>query len=160
MPIRKLAWLFLFVPILVQAKVTEEQMQDVKVAIQKAGGQEFQKIIILPPEPNPNAYGGSGAIFVTANMLDYWDNVNQVAAVLAHEACHTFKGIGYEDMIDEVRAEICARPLMIKAGYDPIGGVQFYKKLIRDIGDSGPPSHPLSSDRVKFWATGNKEYLL
>lgn len=139
------------------AAVSESTMQDVKQRITQASG------IHVPPirlEQNAeiNAYADSvnSQITVFTGLLDFVNSADELAVVLAHEVCHLKHGDIGAVMHQEKRADICGYDLMQRAGYNPQAGVGYWQRLIRIDGDIGPPTHPYSSVRLKFYQTGDR----
>lgn len=141
-----------------KASITESQMQDVKVRVCQAAGRDGQCKIILLRDDRPNARARYGYIEVNDGLLYYVDTVDEFAGIYAHELCHVLHSDSDRDVpciVKETQADECARPLAIKAGYDPRLMAEFYVKLNRDAGPSGGDTHPDNPDRIRFYRTGS-----
>lgn len=142
------------------AAITVQQMQDVKVRICKAAKINPGKCVLIDSE-DPNAYTNMTArVYIHKGLLTYVDTIDEFAAIYAHELSHIINGdiFGKNEhkgsIYMEKRADELGRKIMIRAGYNPLGGAAFFQKLANQQGIDGGGTHPDNDIRVEFWRTG------
>ena len=98
-------------------------------------------------------------VTVYAGLLNYVDNDDELAAVLAHEIAHDmdfYKGFGQKFVMAfnkksyEYKADLAGIDYMVKAGYNPVAMITIMNKIgnesVWDWG--GSTSHPKTSKRL------------
>lgn len=98
-------------------------------------------------------------VTVYAGLLNYVDNDDELAAVLAHEIAHDmdfYRGFGQKFVMTfnkksyEYKADLLGIDYMVKAGYNPVAMITIMNKIgnesVWDWG--GSTSHPKTSKRL------------
>lgn len=109
--------------------------------------------------PNASAYYQSKSVSVNKGMLNYLDNDDELAAVLAHEIAHSIEyygGLGKVIIMSlnaksyEYQADLDGVDYMVKAGYNPIAMITAFNKIMgENTWDWGVLwSHPKTSSRL------------
>lgn len=108
---------------------------------------------------NANALYRSKSVSVNKGLLNYIDNDDELAAVLAHEIAHNveyYNGFGkliimrFNSKTYEYQADTMGIDFMVKAGYNPIAMITVMNKISgENVWDWGVLwSHPKTSSRL------------
>lgn len=143
----KLVMLFLVCEL--HASVTFTQAKHVFSRLQSVNHTSY-KLIYDKEVDNLNAYASKQGVIINQGMLDFLENKDQLAIILAHELGHMARGdqnrwLGSYQQ--EYHADQYGANLAVKAGYNRCKGVQWFKKSMRLWGDDTSRSHPMDSLR-------------
>lgn len=103
----------------------------------------------------------TGTIYIAASDIKFCEHkASCIAFIMAHETGHNVlghvRGHRYRSYTMEKDADLYAVKVLHAAGYDPCGGVWFFKKVVKADGghdggkDTDPQQHPDSIDRMKY----------
>lgn len=97
-------------------------------------------------------------IVIKTELLLGLNNKHEIAMVLAHEHAHTVLGHTLCTLSNETQADEYSRLIMLKAGYDPVIGSQYWQRMFDLVGESPHNKHhPTNKARAKFYLTGKWE---
>lgn len=106
------------------------------------------------------------SVLIDKGILPYFDNDDELAAILSHEIAHTLDmdaGFGrqmamlYCPVKYETKADLVGLDLMIKAGYDPLAMISAMRKIAGEHADVGS-THPKGSRRLTYLYNYIKKY--
>lgn len=107
---------------------------------------------------NASTYGSSKKIFVYKGLIPYFDDENEMAAVLSHEISHGLDmhagfwrraAMKVKSRKYETKADKKAVDLMVNAGYNPVALIVVLNKIAAEPSWFEPHhSHPVGSKRL------------
>lgn len=132
------------------SSVSFSAAQKVLSKLQKVNGTSYK--LLYDKDENANAYASKQGVVINQGMLNFLDNKDQLALILAHELGHM--AVGDQNKPEWVRtyqseynADQYGANLAVMAGYNRCRGVQWFKKSMRLWGDDTSRDHPMDSLR-------------
>ncbi|MBF0186667.1 MAG: M48 family metalloprotease [Magnetococcales bacterium] len=99
-----------------------------------------------------NAYADGKRVSITAGMLRFLKNDDQLAWILAHELAHNVYGLNNMGFKGEYYADYVASYFTARAGYDPVEIIDFWERLGAEDPEGlrleGREVHPSTTIRI------------
>jgi len=151
-------FVFLFNIVTAHSTVSKSTVTQVWNKLQKKGGTNY-KLYFIEEDKGFNAYASHKGVLINNNMLQFLDNKDQVAFILAHEIGHMEHGDVHKlsgSYHQESSADWYGAELMSKSGYRLCEAIRFFKKSISIYGDPESRSHPRDGLRIQHIGGGCK----
>jgi predicted Zn-dependent protease len=145
--IKKLFILFLLIPSISFANVSEGTLQSVFSRIKAVTGLNPRLEIIKSNKIN--AWADGRRVILTTGMMGYLSSSDQLAVVLGHEFAHILNYDNYKPgrKSHELNADTLGASLAQRAGYNACSGISYFKSRIKV--DKGDATHPPMSYRYE-----------